>query len=727
MIDFARVLNPEQCAAATASDGPMLVLAAAGTGKTRTLVHRVAYLVEHGVPPERILLLTFTNRAAREMLERAEDLVPGMGGVWSGTFHHVCARFLRQYGASLGYKPGFTILDEDDQKKIMGQCIKEGLAGTEVNAKDFPKKEALLKLVSDAANGERTLEQVVLANQTKMAMDGALVLKVCRAYGAKKKELGAMDFDDLLVNGLRLLQENDRVREFLQEHFLHVLVDEYQDTNSIQSKFTDIIAARHRNIMVVGDDFQCIYTWRGAQFENIMNFSDRWEGCRIVKLERNYRSMSPILDVANCVMKDVQHQFEKTLRPFRTGDAPKPRLYHVYDGRAQAEAILRLIGAMRQHGIAYRDIAVLYRSHYTSIDIQLTLTRNHVPFRITSGIGVFEQLHVKDVLAFLRLCVDPTNELGFLRLLELLPGVGEGTARKYWKALGNTFDGANPMDRMNLGAMMCAKGREGWAKLEQAFAAAPGHLAAGNDRMLIEEFTKLFYAEHLHRTFEPEDADSRLDDLNELMAQIASSPGGLKQFLDEVALMTNLDAKAKDSLPEDHVTLTTVHQSKGMEWPVVILPWLVDTVFPSARAVEEGNLDEERRLFYVAVTRAKDRLYMSVPKAKKTPDGGLIPVDPSVFVREIPPTLVEEQTLFSTDRGYGGDAGGRGGSGGYGGGYGGGGYGRGRSDGETDYAPGGDAYGGGGRSGGSGGWRSGGSGGRGGRGGGTVYKTTWRR
>ena len=218
MIDFARVLNPEQCAAATASDGPMLVLAAAGTGKTRTLVHRVAYLVEHGVPPERILLLTFTNRAAREMLERAEDLVPGMGGVWSGTFHHVCARFLRQYGASLGYKPGFTILDEDDQKKIMGQCIKEGLAGTEVNAKDFPKKEALLKLVSDAANGERTLEQVVLANQTKMAMDGALVLKVCRAYGAKKKELGAMDFDDLLVNGLRLLQENDRVREFLQEH-----------------------------------------------------------------------------------------------------------------------------------------------------------------------------------------------------------------------------------------------------------------------------------------------------------------------------------------------------------------------------------------------------------------------------------------------------------------------------------------------------------------------------
>ena len=405
MIDFAKVLNPEQCAAATAPDGPMLVLAAAGTGKTRTLVHRVAYLVEQGVPPERILLLTFTNRAAREMLERAETLVPGMGGVWSGTFHHVCARFLRQYGSSLGYKPGFAILDEDDQKKIMGQCVKEHVK----QVKDFPKKEFLLKLVSDAANAQRSLEQVVQGYQTKMALDAPLVLAVCRAYGEKKRELGAMDFDDLLVNGLRLLEENDRVREFLQEHFLHVLVDEYQDTNTLQSQFTDLLAAKHRNIMVVGDDFQCIYTWRGAQFENIMNFPSHWDGCRIVKLERNYRSMAPILDVANCVMKDVQHQFEKTLRPFRTGAAPKPRLYHVYDGRAQAEAILRLVNTMRQNGIAYKDVAILYRSHYTSIDIQMALTRSRVPFRITSGVGVFEQLHVKDVLAFLRLCVDPTS------------------------------------------------------------------------------------------------------------------------------------------------------------------------------------------------------------------------------------------------------------------------------------------------------------------------------
>ena len=703
MIDFARVLNREQCAAATATDGPMLVLAAAGTGKTRTLVHRVAYLVEKGVPPERILLLTFTNRAAREMMERAERLVPGMAGVWSGTFHHVCARLLRQHGSCLGFKPGFAILDEEDQKKIMGECIKANVK----QVKDFPKKEVVLKLVSDAANSERSIDAVVQSYQTKAAIEPEEVLKVCRAYAAKKQELGAMDFDDLLVNGLRLLRENERVRSFLQERFLHVLVDEYQDTNTLQAEFTDLLAARHRNIMVVGDDFQCIYTWRGAKFENIMNFPSRWEGCRIVKLERNYRSMAPILDVANCVMKDVPHQFEKTLRPFRAGDAPRPRLYHVFDGRAQAEVVLRLITALHdQRGIAYRDIAVLYRSHYSSIDIQLALTRAHVPFRITSGVGVFEQLHVKDVLAFVRLCVDPASELSFMRLIMLLPGVGEGSARKYWKALGGAFDGSNALDRMNLSSMMCAKGKPGWEKIAEAFSLAPGHLKAGEDRLIVDDFCRLFYAEHLHLSFDAEEADSRLDDIGEITAQIATLQGGVRQFLDEVALMTNLDAKAKSSLPADHATLTTVHQAKGMEWPVVILPWLSDTIFPSARAIEEGNLDEERRLFYVAVTRAKDCLYMCSPKSKKTSDGGLYPVDMSVFVREIPKELLEEQTLYSSDHGWGGDSG------------------YGDDDDDAGCGGGSRGYRGGSR---GGGWGGGSRGGYGGRPAKPKYKTSWRR
>ena len=300
MTDFSQLLNPEQAAAATAGDGPLLVLAAAGTGKTRTLVHRVAYLIEQGVPPDRILLLTFTNRAAREMLERAEAVVGDLAhSVWSDTFHSVCACILRRYGSSIGYPPGFQILDEDDQHRLIGEIVKTTVA----DPKDFPKKEVVAKMISEAANEQRSVEDIAERWMTRATgFEPAEIVAVAGKYEARKRELAAMDFDDLLVNALRLLKGDVRVREMLQEHFLHVLVDEYQDTNGLQSEFTDILASKHRNIMAVGDDFQCIYTWRGAQIENIMEFPDRWPGCRIVKLESNYRSLPGVLDVANVVM-----------------------------------------------------------------------------------------------------------------------------------------------------------------------------------------------------------------------------------------------------------------------------------------------------------------------------------------------------------------------------------------------------------------------------------------
>lgn len=650
MIDFQKELNAEQCAAATADGGPMLVLAAAGTGKTRTLVHRVAYLIGNGVPAERILLLTFTNRAAREMTERAEDLIgPGVGGIWSGTFHSICAKLLRRYGSFLGYRPDFTILDEDDQKKLMGQIVKD-VAGKD--AKDFVKKEFILKLVSDAANRERDFRTLVEIQQSKVALDVEKVVECGELYANRKKELGAMDFDDLIVNGLRLVRDVDGVRNELQERFLHVLVDEYQDTNSVQARFTDILAAKHRNIMVVGDDFQCIYTWRGAQFENIMEFPNRWSGCRIIKLERNYRSLAPILDVANVVMKDVAHQFEKTLRPYRSEQGIGPQLYRMWDGHAQAELIVKLVEHLRGQGFSCKDIAVLYRSHYTSIDIQLALTRARLPFRITSGVGVFEQMHVKDVLSFLRLMFNPHDEMSFFRLIGLLPGVGEASLRRYWVRLDRSFDPGNGMDRMSLDSMITPKAKVGWEGMQKAFAAARGHLADGDDGLLIEDFVHFFYGDHLHRQFDDEDASGRLEDLVELQAQIASFETGLKGFLEEVALMTNLDAQNRSANSDDQMQLGTIHQAKGMEWPVVILPWLVDSVFPSARSVEDGNIDEERRLFYVAVTRAKDRLYMCVPRSMKRPDGNSFPAEQSQFVREIPQSLYNEHEVRSVTPAY---------------------------------------------------------------------------
>ena len=668
MTDFSKLLNPEQCAAATAGDGPLLVLAAAGTGKTRTLVHRVAFLVEQGVPADRILLLTFTNRAAREMLERAQKVVgPAVSSIWSGTFHSICARILRRYAGLVGHTPGFRILDEDDQKKLVGDIIK----ATVENVKDFPKKEVIAKIISEAANESRTVKSIAERWLTKTAgIDPEAIAKIGDLYAARKRELDAMDFDDLLVKGLELLKTQESVRERLQEKFLYVLVDEYQDTNGLQAEFTDILAQRHRNIMAVGDDFQCIYTWRGAQIENIMEFPKRWEGCRVIKLERNYRSVKGVLDVANVVMKDSPGQFEKMLRPARQDAGEKPWTYKVSDGRAQAAEILRLAKEAHELGYRWSDIAVLYRSHYQSIDVQMTLARMKIPFRITSGVGVFEQIHVKDVLSYLRLLVNPADELSFLRFATLLPGVGEVGAKKLWTKLGKSFDPKSAASRDAFGAALGAKAKAAWPALKRCFEFAEGHLKEDEIGELVEDFVDYYYEDYLNEEMEPEDAADRLEDVHELAAQIAGHESGLEGFLADVALLTNLDVRRND--PDmDKMTLSTIHQAKGMEWPVVFVPWCSEGMFPSSKADEDGRLAEERRLFYVVVTRAKDKLYLFSPSMRKMSDGGMFPVEPSMFVKEIPPALVQARRVMSYDtpyqqprRPYGG------GYGGYGGGYG---------------------------------------------------------
>ena len=649
MTDFSKLLNPEQCAAATAGDGPLLVLAAAGTGKTRTLVHRVAYLIENSVPADRIMLLTFTNRAAKEMRERAATVVGDeVSAIWSGTFHSICARFLRRYGTAIGFQPGFQILDEEDQKKIIGEIIKASVA----NPKEFPKKELVAKMISEAANEQKPIGFIASRWMTKTAgVDPEAISVIAEKYTARKLELGAMDFDDLLVNGLKLLKTQDRIRELLQEHFLHVLVDEYQDTNTLQAEFTDILAAKHRNIMAVGDDFQCIYTWRGAQIENILEFPRRWEGCRIVKLERNYRSVPGVLDVANVVMRDAPNQFEKILKPIRQSAGDLPWKYEVYDSRSQANEILRLVQEKRSMGYRFSDIAILYRSHFQSIDVQMTLARMRIPYRITSGVGVFEQVHVKDVLAYLRLLVNPADELSFLRLVQLFPGVGEKSAKSYWNKLACRFDVSRKEDRDALHAMFGAKAKPRWPIVSKCFEAAVDHLAEGEVGEAVEDFCDLFYEDYLREEWEEQEAEDRLEDIKELAAQIAGAENGLQGFLSDVALMTNLDVRRNDP-NQDRVTLSTIHQAKGMEWPVVLVPWLSEGLFPSAKAAEEGRLDEERRLFYVVVTRAKDSLYMFSPQIRKTADGGMFPVEKSVFVKEIPPHLVQSRRVLSAPQAY---------------------------------------------------------------------------
>ncbi len=640
MTDFSKLLNPEQFAAATAGDGPLLVLAAAGTGKTRTLVHRVAYLVEQGVPADRILLLTFTNRAAREMLDRAMKVVGDeAGAIWSGTFHSICARFLRRYCTFLGYQPQFTIIDEEDQKKLLNEIIKK----TVKDPKSFVKKEIVAKMISEAANESKDLALIAQRWQSKEAgIDVEDILKVAATYEKRKKELNAMDFDDLLVNGLKLLKTQDRVREMFQEHFLYILVDEYQDTNGLQAEFTDILAAKHRNIMAVGDDFQCIYTWRGAQIENILNFPERWEGCKIVKLERNYRSVPSILKVANCVMKDAAESFEKQLKPIREEFGMRPALYTVFDGRTQAAEILKRVQIMRENGYRYSDMAILYRSHYQSIELQMTLTRQGVPFRITSGVGVFEQVHIKDVLAYLRLLLSATDELSFMRFISLLPSVGEKTAVGIWQKMGRRFDCHSPEDLEKLGGFLGARSKPVWPALAHCFMKSAANLKHNEIGRLLGDFLDFFYSDYLKKNFDEANANDREQDVRELANQIAAAEGGLGGFLADVALYTNLDAR-KNNLHTDSLTLSTVHQAKGMEWPVVYIPWCTEGKFPSSMARKEGRMSEERRLFYVAVTRAKDNLFLYAPETQMSSEGNVMPAERSIFIKEIPRELMEER------------------------------------------------------------------------------------
>ena len=643
MTDYSKLLNAEQCEAATAGDGPLLVLAAAGTGKTRTLVYRVSYLVEQGVAPDSLLLLTFTNRAAREMLERAKEVAgEAVGNLWSGTFHHICNRFLRRFGDRLGYPNDFTILDRDDSRSLIDQCIKDAV----LNKKEFPKRDVVGSLISSAANRACDIEDVLESVMEELKVDPLEIVKVANLYAERKLAMGAMDFDDLLVNGLRLITEHAAIREFYQNKFRHVLVDEYQDTNLLQAKMVDTLAGLHKNVMAVGDDFQCIYSWRGADFRNIMEFPKRWEGCRIVKLEQNYRSVPEVLDVANACIKGNPEQFQKTLRPFRKPRS-KPRVFFVRDGDEQAMAVMGLVRRYQEDGYKLSDMAVLYRAHFHSIELQMMLGRARLPYVITSGVGVFEQAHVKDVVAFLRVCESRSDRMAFGRLLGMLGGVGEKTVEALWVKLDGQFDARDAEQRARLMAALKPAARGQWQEIDRLFEEYHRENLAENGGEAVQRFCDVFFHTYLARAYE--NGDKREEDIRELALQIGKSEGGVPGFLQEVALLTNVDHEYEQMSREhaDMLHLSTVHQAKGLEWPVVFVIWASEGMFPSSRSIGESENDaEERRLFYVAVTRAKDELVLCAPEMRRTRDGGVFFCKPSRFIKELPRGLTRENFGF---------------------------------------------------------------------------------
>ena len=434
-IDFAAELNPQQHAAVTAPPGPALVIAGAGSGKTRTLIYRVAYLIENGIAPSNILLVTFTNKAAREMLDRVSTLVPhDTAGLWGGTFHSIGNRMLRRHAVAAGFQNGFSIIDREDQQDLLESVI--ATSGVDPKDKRFPKGEVLADIFSFSLNTNRPIGHVLQSKYEYFLPLLSQIEDVRVRYEARKKSANSLDFDDLLEKPLELLRRDEKVAAAYRYQFQFILVDEYQDTNKLQADFIDSLAANHGNIMVVGDDAQSIYSWRGANFQNILDFPNRYPLASVYKIEINYRSVPEILAVANAAISGNVQQFKKELQPHRAVSDSKPALVPLGDSRQQALFVAQRILELRDEGCELDEIAVLYRAHYHSMEVQMEFTRHGIPFQITSGLRFFEQAHVKDAAAFLKFVVNPRDEVALKRVVRLLPGIGARSAEQIWKQVG---------------------------------------------------------------------------------------------------------------------------------------------------------------------------------------------------------------------------------------------------------------------------------------------------
>jgi len=668
-IDYARELNEQQCAAVTAAPGPALVIAGAGSGKTRTLTYRVAYLLEQGIPADRILLLTFTNKAAGEMMRRVTDLLgQELAALWGGTFHSIGNRILRQHAQMLGYQRDFTIMDREDAKHLINTCV--GESQIDVKATRFPKAEVLGDVFSLALNKQMSVRDVLEKEYGYFVELSELIEGIRQAYVERKRTTNAMDFDDLLVLWLKLLQDHEDVREHYQRRFQFILVDEYQDTNKLQSDLVDLLAARHKNVMVVGDDAQSIYAWRGANFANILKFPERYPGAKVYKIETNYRSTPEILNLANAAIAANIHQFAKELTPARKSGM-KPAFVTCGDGAEQAAFIAQRVLELRDEGYDLNKMAVLYRSHFHALELQLELTRRNIPFSITSGIRFFEQAHIKDATAYLKLVHNPRDELSFKRIVQLLPGVGGKGADKLWKA----FDGSSRRQEAHseIGHRQSATGNESepphvgcyLAKALQScapsvpkkaavswaqFVATIAQLEAADVRKsagkMLEIVIEAGYEDYLKENYA--NYRSRLEDLEQLAA-FSQQFETVEEFLTQLALLTNVETE--DDKPaerdDEKIRLSTIHQAKGLEFDVVFVIMLCDGLFPSERSLDsEDGEEEERRLFYVAVTRAKNELYLSYPLIRAGfGNSGATLQQPSRFVKEIPPELIDEWNL----------------------------------------------------------------------------------
>lgn len=643
LIPYDKELNPSQLEVVVKADGPSLVLAGAGSGKTRTLVYRVAYLLEKGVRPEEILLVTFTNKAAQEMRNRVEALLKTKAkGLWCGTFHHVANRILRQWGKPLGLDPDFGILDEEDSRDLIKACLK-GLESSTAGLR-LPKPGVIQSLLSFSVNAQKPVSQTIAQHYPYLMNFTPLFEKLQKLYVDKKTKTRNLDYDDLLIRWLELLGASRSVRENLTERFRFCLVDEYQDTNRIQHEIMRVVSERHRNILVVGDDAQSIYSFRAATIRNILDFPKDFPDCRTFRLETNYRSVGAILNLANQSIRQNREQFPKELKSVREA-GQKPQLVRVRDGRQEADFIAQRILELHEEGMAFSDIAVLFRAHYQAAELELELAKRGLDYIVRGGIRFFEQAHIKDALAYLRIVANPVDEIAWIRALTLQPGIGIGYADRIFQRAEEVGGSLETVSGESFGSDLPMRVRQGLAQFKSTLKKLIRSERRDHPDMLLEEVLESGYSKHLLLNFE--NARERLEDLRQLV-NFAHSYKGLKEFLADVTLRegfrgeTFTGADAQDAL-EAPLVLSTIHQAKGLEWKAVFVMGLSEGQFPHAKSLaSEEQLEEERRLFYVACTRAKDSLFLTHPMMRYDAQAGMVINRPSIFALELGHSLYEE-------------------------------------------------------------------------------------
>ena len=608
--DLSADLNPQQAAAAAHGNGPLLIIAGAGTGKTRTLIYRVAHLIDTGVKAERILLLTFTRRAAQEMLSRAERLVGGSSRkVHGGTFHATGHRLLRRFGAGAGLPRDFTIMDQGDSADLMQ--LSRSQLGYAAKGKRFPKKETLQYVYSRHVNTSISIEDILRDDYAQFVDYIEDFRKIYADYTARKQQRNLVDYDDLLLFWAMLLEASPEIGGRIASLYDQILVDEYQDTNVLQARILKGMCSKHCNITVVGDDAQSIYSFRGANFRNILGFPKQFEGATVVTLEQNYRSTEPILEVTNTLISRASERFTKNLWTERKG-GELPWLVAAQDEEQQTRFVVDRILELHEEGIPLRQIAVLFRAGYMSANLEIELTNRKIPFEKWGGLKFLEAAHVKDVLAFLRILENPRDEVSWYRILLLLPGIGEATARSAVDSMASAAWQSTAFGRYQPPPRARAAHSALVALLDELRSGRPN-----NEARVAAEIARvrLLYDNVLRERYDK--AEPRLADLDQLQ-HIAAGYPDRATFLSALALeppqATQDLASGGGDEEDDYLVLSTAHSAKGKEWDAVFVIWAVDGWFPSARCLKTPEeTDEERRLMYVAMTRARNHLSIVYP------------------------------------------------------------------------------------------------------------------